>query len=89
VAIMVIVFGIHRIRLSFRSAAAEDAALQRKGLYAMGRRKHRFVGLLYVLLGAALIATTFGWNPMGNLFASETQPGETTKPSLPEDGLQR
>ncbi len=93
VAILVIVFGIHRIRLSFRSEEAEARASQRKGLYAMGRNKHRIIGALYVLLGAALIATTLGWNPLGGLFAQDTEtPAKGTEPTkapLPEDGLKK
>ncbi len=93
VAILVIVFGIHRIRLSFRSEEAEARAPQRKGLYAMSRRKHRILGALYILLGAALVATALGWNPMGNLFAPETDApakgAEPTKAPLPEDGLKK
>ena len=93
VAILVIVFGIHRIRLSFRSEEAEARALERKGLYAMGRRKHRIIGVLYVLLGAALTATALGWNPMGNLFAQDTETpvkgAAPTKAPLPEDGLKK
>ena len=68
VAILVIVFGIHRIRLSFRSDEDEDRARKRKGLYAMGRRTHRLIGIVYLLLGAALVATSLGWNPFGNTF---------------------
>jgi len=65
VAILVIVFGIHRIRLSFRSDEEEERARKRKGLYAMGRRTHRLIGVVYLLLGAALVATSLGWNPFG------------------------
>jgi len=68
VAILVIVFGIHRIRLSFRSDEEEERARKRKGLYAMGRRTHRLIGVVYLLLGAALVATSLGWNPFGNAF---------------------
>jgi uncharacterized iron-regulated membrane protein len=67
VAILVVVFGAHRIRLSFRSEEEEARARQRKGLYAMSRRTHRLIGIIYLLLGAALIAATLGWNPVGDL----------------------
>ena len=73
VAILVILFGAHRIRLSFRSEEEEARARQRKGLYAMGRRTHRLIGVVYLLLGAALVAATFGWNPFGDLFGPSTQ----------------
>lgn len=73
VAILVIVFGAHRIRLSFRSEEQEQRAQQQKGLYAMRRSTHRLVGIVYLLLGAALVATTFGWNPFGGLFGPDTE----------------
>lgn len=76
VAILVILFGVHRIRLSFRSDELEERARQRKGLYSMGRRTHRLIGVVYLLLGGALVAASFGWNPFGNFFG----PG-TTVPS--------
>jgi hypothetical protein len=89
VAILVIVFGVHRIRLSFRSAEEEARARQRKGLYAMGRRTHRLIGIVYLLLGAALVATTFGWSPFGGLFgpATETPKEKPTSTSVPIDQL--
>lgn len=91
VAILVIAFGAHRIRLSFRSEDEEARARQRKGLYAMGRSKHRLIGIVYILLGGALVATTFGWNPFGDLFGSGTEvPKEQEKPTsttLPIDQL--
>jgi predicted signal transduction protein with EAL and GGDEF domain len=67
VAILVILFGAHRIRLSLRSEEDEGRARQRKGLYAMSRRTHRLIGVVYLLLGAALVAASFGWNPFGDL----------------------
>lgn len=93
VAILVIIFGIHRIRLSFRSDEDEERASQKRGLYAMSRGKHRFVGALYLLLGIALVATSFGFNPLGNLFGPGTEPpakgAEPTTAPLPEDGLKK
>ncbi len=93
VAILVIVFGIHRIRLSFRSVEAEERATQRKGLYSMSNRRHRIIGILYVLLGAALVATMFGFNPFGGLFGAPTEEpakgAEPTRAPLPEDGLKK
>ena len=85
VAVLVIVFGVHRIRLSFRSEEEESRARQRKGLYAMGRRTHRLIGIVYLLLGAALVATSFGWSPLGDLFGPRTEapkekPTSTTVP---------
>lgn len=83
-AILVIVFGVHRIRLSFRSDALEERARQRKGLYAMSRRTHRLIGIVYVLLGASLIAAMFGWNPVGSLLGPGTDATTpSTAPSKP------
>ena len=89
VAILVIIFGVHRIRLSFRSAEEETRARQRKGLYAMGRRTHRLIGIVYLLLGAALVATTFGWSPFGDLLgpATEAPKEKPTSTSVPIDQL--
>jgi hypothetical protein len=81
VAILVILFGIHRIRLGFRSADVEARAKERKGLYAMGNRTHLLIGIVYLLLGGALVATTFGWNPFGNLLGPPTE--EPTKDTAP------
>jgi hypothetical protein len=41
----------------------------------MGARTHLLVGVIYLLLGGALIATSFGWNPFGsNAPAPSTTP---------------
>ncbi|HEU0037070.1 MAG TPA: hypothetical protein VFQ53_40950 [Kofleriaceae bacterium] len=91
VAALVILFGLHRIRLGFRSDEAEQRARKRKGLYAMGRRTHLLIGIVYVLLGSGLVATAFGWNPFGNYFAGDTEaPSKDTAPTkveLPRDQL--
>ena len=91
VAILVILFGAHRIRLSFRSEDEEAPARPRKGLYAMSRRTHRVIGTVYLLLGAALIGATFGWNPFGDLFGPATEvPAKDTAPTsttIPIDQL--
>jgi hypothetical protein len=68
VAVLVCVFGAYRMRLAFRSDEEDERARSRKGLYAMSRRTHFLVGVIYLLLGAALIATSFGWSPVGSLF---------------------
>jgi len=89
VAALVIAFGVHRIRLSFRSEDAEARARPKKGLYAMGQRTHRLFGILYLLLGAALIATAFGWNPFADLFgpATEVPKEKPASRSVPIDQL--
>jgi hypothetical protein len=70
VAILVLVFGAYRIRLAFRSDEEDKRARAKRGLYAMGRRTHLLIGTVYILLGGALIATSFGWNPFGSVFGS-------------------
>lgn len=91
VAILVLVFGIYRIKLSFRSDEETERAKARRGLYAMGKRTHLLIGVVYCLLGGALIATSFGWNPFGDFFGPSTsEPSKDTAPTrtkLPQDGL--
>lgn len=89
VAILVILFGVHRIRLSLRSDEDDARAQGRKGLYAMPRRTHRVVGAIYILLGAALVAATFGWNPFGDLFGTDpaAPKDKPTSTSVPIDQL--
>ena len=92
-AVLVIVFGIHRIRISFRSDEEEARATERKGLDAMSRRRHRLLGVIYVLLGGMLVATALGVNLFGNLFGPSTETpakgAEPTEAPLPPDGLKR
>ncbi len=78
VAALVLIFGAYRIRIAFRSDEEDERARARKGLYAMGRRTHFLIGLIYLLLGGALVATSFGWSPLGGLFAP--QPEAPVKP---------
>jgi hypothetical protein len=91
VALLVIIFGIYRIRLGFRSDEEDARARARKGLYALGRRTHVLIGIVYLLLGGALVATSFGWNPFGNFFGGGTEtPAKSnapTKGGIPVDGL--
>jgi hypothetical protein len=92
IALLVCGFGLYRIALAFRAqAAAEPIAGRKKGLYAMGRRTHALIGIVYLLLGGALIATSFGWNPFGNLFGPRTEvPAKAAAPttrSVPIDQL--
>lgn len=68
IASLVCVFGLYRIRLAFRANEGDQRARVKTGLYAMGRRTHLLIGLVYLLLGGALIATSFGWNPFGSVF---------------------
>jgi len=91
VALLVCAFGAYRIRLAFRSDEEDARARARKGLYAMGRRTHLLIGVVYLLLGGALVATSFGWNPFGGVFGPRTElPGKDaapTKDGVPVDQL--
>jgi hypothetical protein len=63
VAGMVIAFGIFRVYLSItgrKPAAADRPRFQRKGLYAMSPRRHMLLGIIYLILGAMLIAGALG-----------------------------
>ncbi|MDB4957028.1 MAG: hypothetical protein JWO36_4597 [Myxococcales bacterium] len=73
VAALVLIFGIYRIRIAFRTTDEEVRAKQRGGLYGMGRRTHLLIGIVYLLLGGALVATSFGWNPFGGVFGPDTE----------------
>ncbi|HEX4420576.1 MAG TPA: hypothetical protein VH165_21825 [Kofleriaceae bacterium] len=93
IALLVCGFGLYRIRLAFRAdatgtgagtGAGDDAARPRRGLYAMRRRTHFLIGVVYLLLGGALIATSYGWSPVGNLFGPPTTtPTRDTAPAKP------
>jgi len=74
VAAFVILFGAYRIRLGLTwSPEQEEAARKRGGLYAMGKRFHLFIGVLYIGMGIALSAMAFGWQPFGNAIGPSTQ----------------
>jgi hypothetical protein len=84
VAILVCIFGAYRIRIAFRSDEEDRRARERKGLYAMARRTHFLIGVIYLLLGGGLIATTFGWNPLGGVLGPPTEaPAKDAAPSKP------
>jgi len=86
VAVVVMGFGAYRIWLSFKPVSEEPEAkppsrsLFAGGFYRMGKRTHLFVGLIYLLLGGALVATSFGWNPFGNTFGSTEVPSKDNAP---------
>lgn len=66
IAALVIIFGLYRIRIALTRSGEDEAKAKAKGgLYSMGKRTHLFVGVIYLLLGAGLIATTYGFNPFG------------------------
>ncbi len=75
VAALVLFFGSYRIWLAIRKRDPE-ADLKRRsllggGFYTMNPRTHALVGVIYLMLGGALIATSLGWNPFGSSSPSE------------------
>ncbi|MBS1119381.1 MAG: hypothetical protein H6Q90_1609 [Deltaproteobacteria bacterium] len=84
VAILVISFGLIRIRLAFRSDEKELLDKKRKGLYGMGKRTHLLIGIVYLLLGGGLIAASLGWNPLGRSLGPATE--EPTNDTAPTKG---
>jgi hypothetical protein len=93
VALLVIIFGGYRIYLATRRTDEDPAAQPsgRRGFYSMGKRTHLFIGIVYLLLGAGLIATSFGWNPFGGSIGPDTEkPAKDkapTKGGVPIDQL--
>ena len=75
IAVFVTGFGAYRLYLATRRGDAAEGPPKR-GFYRMGRRTHALIGVVYLILGAALIATTLGWNPFGDAFSvgSKTPP---------------
>jgi len=86
VAFLVCLFGAYRIRLGFRSDAEDQRAREKKGMYAMGRRTHFLIGVIYLLLGGALVATSFGWNPLGGVFGPRTEAPPKGAAPAPKSG---
>jgi hypothetical protein len=103
IAALVIGFGSYRIWLSLKpqppAEPVDEGAKPRThsrslfagGFYRMGKRTHLFVGIIYLLLGAALIATSFGFNPFGNVFGADTEKpakdNAPTKSGVPIDQI--
>ena len=56
-----------------RTPEQEAKAKERGGLYSMSKRTHILVGIVYLLLGAGLVATSFGWNPFGSSIGPSTE----------------
>ena len=72
VGLLVLVWGAFRVRIGLRNDVEQEEAEQRRGLYALPRRTHLLLGVVYMIMGGMLIATSFGWNPLRGLFASRT-----------------
>lgn len=87
IAVIVIFLGLYRIRMALQKKPTGGAAAKRgamgSGFYRMSPRVHATIGVLYLALGGALIATSFGWNPFGrNIDPTTEQPakGAPVKP---------
>ena len=59
----VILFGCFRIYLAVAGPSDDARAKARRGMYAMPRWQHGLVGVLFLLVAGALVATAFGWSP--------------------------
>ena len=75
IAALVILFGAYRLWLAVSGPSDDERAKARRGLMAMSRRQHGLVGVLYLLVGGALLATSFGFNPFGGDKPAPTAPG--------------
>lgn len=85
IAAVVLIFGSYRLFLAFRSTVDDEAKSKpRSGFYRMSKRTHLLVGIVYLLLGAGLIATSFGWNPFGGGIGPSTE--KPTKDKAPTKG---
>jgi hypothetical protein len=74
VAVLVLIFGVYRIRLALKKPEPESGGnVMGRGFYRMSSRTHLLIGVVYILLGGGLIATSFGWNPLGNAFGPDTK----------------
>ncbi len=60
----VILFGGFRLYLAFGGPPDEERANARRGMYAMPRWQHGLVGVLFLVVAGALVATAYGWNPV-------------------------
>lgn len=68
VAAWVIAFGVYRLRVARQkrdtASDPERPNFARKGMFGRSPRSHVVFGVLYILLGGALVAMGFGWKPM-------------------------
>lgn len=90
IAALVLGFGSYRIWLATRPAVVVDdgepppRSLLGGGFYRMGKRTHLLVGIVYLLLGGALVATSFGWNPFSGAIGPRTEtPTKGNEPVKP------
>jgi hypothetical protein len=63
IAGLVIAFGLYRVRLALTAADVYAERRGRGAMYALPRRTHLVVGIVYLILGGWLVATAFGMPP--------------------------
>jgi hypothetical protein len=76
IAILLIVWGAFRLRLGLKKRAPETEAggkVMGGGFARMNPRTHVVLGVVYILFGIALTATSFGWNPLGSSYGPDTE----------------
>ena len=90
VAAWVIAFGVYRLFVAIgkRKEVPDDDRpnFRRKGLYARSPRSHGIFGVLYILLGIALVAMGFGWSPGVDLTSCGGQRPDSISPSTSPAG---
>jgi hypothetical protein len=93
-ATVLLIWGALRIRMGLKKHVpepAEGGRVMGGGFSRMQPRTHLVMGVVYILFSIALVATTFGWNPLGNSFGPGTEkPAKDkapTKSGIPVDQL--
>ncbi len=86
VAAWVIVFGLYRLWIARDPRTDERRAEGKKGIFAMKRSTQALLGVIYLLLGTALVATSFGWNPLASMTAPSTDANGAKGGSGAKDG---
>lgn len=83
IACAVILFGCYRLWIAAAGPPDSERTKARRGMLAMPRRTHALIGIIYLLVGGALIATSMGWNPF-----RKSTPAKVAPPPAPGSGLQ-
>lgn len=90
-AIFVTGFGAFRIYVATRKPDPNASDAPRSGFGRMSNRMNVAMGVIYLLLGAGLVAVSLGWNPLGGMFAADTKtPSKDEAPAqtqMPKDQL--
>ncbi len=95
VAAWVIAFGLFRIYIALRPRrpSPQGPNYMQRGMFARSPRTHVLFGVVYLVLGAFLVATGFGWAPVVDAAACLGQPDTSESPDsaggvrvVPADG---